>query len=136
MRVLNIDCTIKRSLMSENHLNIAAKREALSAVSVALAVIAGAFGAHALKGRIEPNLLEAFKTGALYHLLMAIGLYVIAGRNLKSFKIIYLSHLIFSLSLYSLALTGISVFGAITPLGGIGLILGWLMLAWERFTQR
>ena len=103
---------------------------ALGASGVAL----GAFGAHALRARISPALLEVYRTGVLYQLLHAVALLGIAGiadrlcRPRLTTALIGVGVLIFSGSLYTLALTGVGVWGAVTPLGGASLIAGWVSL--------
>jgi uncharacterized membrane protein YgdD (TMEM256/DUF423 family) len=97
-----------------------------------LGVALGAFGAHALKSRLVPDMLAVWHTAVLYHLvhalaLLALGLYAkITGTDILwgalgfAFGIV-----LFSGSLYALALTGIRPLGAITPFGGIAFLLGW-----------
>ena len=109
----------------------------LGAVNAFLSVAAGAFGAHALKARLSPELLTIFETGARYHMYHALGLIAVglvaqarpspllAGAGWAMVAGI----LLFSGSLYALALTGIRGLGAITPLGGLGFLAGWLLLA-------
>ncbi len=118
---------------------------AIGALNAALAVIAGAFGAHALRERLTPALLRAFETGAQYHYYHALGLYAVAfalsrlpesvwvGR---SFYLMLAGIVLFSGSLYALALSGIKPLGAITPLGGLALIAAWLSLAYGFFIAR
>lgn len=102
----------------------------LGAVGVAL----GAFGAHGLKDRITPPLLEVYRTGVLYHLLHAVALLgvVVAGPRLKLGHVTRWAFLggvfVFSGTLYTLALTGIGWLGAITPVGGLAFIVGWAAL--------
>ena len=111
---------------------------ALGAVSGFIAVLAGAFGAHALKARIAPELLAAFETGARYQMYHALGLLAVAwagerwpGRWLAAAGWLFVTGTgIFSGSLYALALTGASWWGAITPVGGMALLAGWLCFAW------
>jgi uncharacterized membrane protein YgdD (TMEM256/DUF423 family) len=103
-----------------------------------LGVAIGAFGAHSLKSRLSPEMLAVFEIGVryqMYHVFAllivsaAIGhagparLLVIAGWSFVA------GTLIFSGSLYALALTGTGMFGAITPIGGLGLLVGWGLLA-------
>jgi uncharacterized membrane protein YgdD (TMEM256/DUF423 family) len=103
-----------------------------------LGVAAGAFGAHALRSRLSPDMLGVFETAVryqMYHvfaLLMTAAvmsrvgdaaLLVIAGWSFVTGVVL------FSGSLYALALTGISGLGAITPLGGLALLVGWACLA-------
>lgn len=97
-------------------------------------VALGAFGAHALRARISPELLEVYKTGVHYHLLHAVallGVAAIAGR-LRAPRVTAALFaggvLVFSGSLYLLALTGVRLWGAVTPLGGLALMGGWLTL--------
>ncbi|BDD04963.1 DUF423 domain-containing protein [Aureibacter tunicatorum] len=103
----------------------------------ALAVMIGAFGAHALKPMLESSgRLDVFETGVKYHffhtlLLIAIGILMPklqggAAQWAAIFTI--LGIVIFSGSLYALCITGITKLGAITPIGGLMFILGWLML--------
>lgn len=110
----------------------------LAGVSGALAVIAGAFGAHGLQSRLEPRLLAGFTTAAHYHLIhaAAMGVAALAGREgaarrrAQGAALLFLAGtVLFSGSLYALALSGIRAFAFITPLGGIAFIAGWIMLA-------
>jgi len=110
----------------------------IGAVAAALGMVAGAFGAHALKGRVEPELLAVFETGVRYHLVHALGLLSAGwattrwpGRAAKTAGWLFLlGILLFSGSLYGLALTGVRILGAVTPVGGAAFIGGWLLLAW------
>ena len=100
--------------------------------------LVGAFGAHALRGRVEADLLAVFETGARYHLYHALALLAAgyaAGRwpggaaALAGWCFIA-GIVLFSGSLYALALTGVRWLGAITPLGGVAFLVGWGALAW------
>jgi uncharacterized membrane protein YgdD (TMEM256/DUF423 family) len=99
-------------------------------------VFFGAFGAHALKNRIAPDLLAVYKTGVEYHFYHALGVLLIGilsfhiqSANLNWAAVfLTVGIFLFSGSLYALAITGIKWFGAITPVGGVGFILGWIML--------
>lgn len=101
-----------------------------------LAVSLGAFAAHALKARLTPDLLAIFETGArynVYHALALIAVGLIAsrwpGRAVNAAGWCFLiGTLIFSGSLYALALTGERRLGAITPIGGLLFLAGWLCL--------
>ena len=103
---------------------------------MALAVMIGAFGAHALKDFFNQYATDVFKTGNLYHFIHSLAL-IIVGVLQKQFDIdlsisgysFLFGVVIFSGSLYSLALTGIKGLGAITPIGGLLFILGWVWLA-------
>lgn len=100
-----------------------------------LAVAAGAFGAHALKARLSSEMLMIFETGARYHLmhaavLLAVGLVPFYnGWSQASGWFFTLGILIFSGSLYILALSGVRIWGAVTPIGGLMLLAGWASLA-------
>lgn len=100
-----------------------------------LAVAAGAFGAHGLKNRVEPRMLEVFETGVRYQLAHALVLLLVglllrsgltgAGRCSPWFVI---GTLLFSGSLYALALGAPGKLGLLTPIGGSALIVGWVIL--------
>lgn len=106
-----------------------------------LAVLFGAFGAHALKSRLSTDLLAVWKTANEYHFYHALGLILIGvlarqmqGSALDAAAICMIAGLLlFSGSLYLLALTGVRWLGAITPLGGSLFLLAWLCLAWAVF---
>jgi uncharacterized membrane protein YgdD (TMEM256/DUF423 family) len=109
----------------------------LGALSGLIAVGAGAFGAHGLKARLTPELLAVFETGARYQIYHALALLAVAwaiarwpGRAAVASGWCFVGGtVIFSGSLYLLALTGVRGFGAITPLGGVLFLAGWLLLA-------
>ncbi|MCB0130558.1 MAG: DUF423 domain-containing protein [Caldilineaceae bacterium] len=104
----------------------------------ALAVALGAFGAHALEGRISADLIDTFETGVRYHMFHTLALFAVAAAisqwpesslpNLAGWLFLA-GILIFSGSLYTLALSGIRWLGAITPIGGVAFIAGWICLA-------
>jgi len=113
----------------------------LGAVNAFLAVAAGAFGAHALKKRLDPDLLAIFETGARYHMYHALGLFAVAWLAARGAPVanasgwsMQLGIVLFSGSLYALALTGVRGLGAITPLGGLAFLAGWALLAWGAFS--
>ena len=107
-----------------------------AAINGALAVILGAFGAHALKGKLSDALLNAWQTGVQYHMLHVLalmGLAILLVRLSHTPSLLSLTGylwmagmLLFSGSLYVLALGGPSWLGPITPIGGSLLIAGWL----------
>jgi uncharacterized membrane protein YgdD (TMEM256/DUF423 family) len=108
---------------------------ATAAAVGALGVALGAFGAHALRGRLAPELLAAWQTGVLYHLvhsvaLLGLGLFATAtGRSVLVPAALWTAGIaLFSGSLYLLAGAGQRWAGPITPLGGLCLIGGWLAL--------
>jgi len=99
-------------------------------------VALGAFGAHFLKARLSTEMLVVFETGVRYHLVHAVALLATAAlvgrasdRLLAAAGWLFSGGiLLFSGSLYVLALTGITAFGAITPLGGLAFLAGWACL--------
>ncbi|MEO8637086.1 MAG: DUF423 domain-containing protein [Gemmatimonadales bacterium] len=110
----------------------------IAALSAFIAVAAGAFGAHALKTRMDPDLLAAFETGARYQMYHAVALFIVAWLTAQEAPCIWavragwcfiVGTVLFSGSLYALALSGVRGLGAITPLGGIAFLAGWLCLA-------
>ncbi|HEU5050222.1 MAG TPA: DUF423 domain-containing protein [Gemmatimonadales bacterium] len=108
----------------------------LGAASALIAVAAGAFGAHALRARLAPDLLAVFETAARYQMYHALGLLAVAwaasrwpGRAPRVAGWLFVAGtLLFSGSLYLLALTGERRLGAVTPLGGVAWMIGWGML--------
>jgi uncharacterized membrane protein YgdD (TMEM256/DUF423 family) len=103
----------------------------VGAVLALLAVAFGAFGAHALREIVTPERLQTFETGVRYQMYHALALLVMSVLPLKHYRaawLLLIGTLIFSGSLYLLVLTGIGVFGAITPLGGVLQIIGWVLL--------
>ena len=109
----------------------------IGALSGAIGVAAGAFGAHALRARLEPRLLEVFETGARYQMYHAIAMLAAAwivtrfpGSLANASGWLFLAGTVLcSGSLYAMAFTGIRALGAITPLGGVCFIAGWGCLA-------
>jgi len=110
----------------------------LAALNMIAAVGAGAFGAHGLKRMLAPDLLAVWQTGVLYHLVHALGLFVIAllgarfGSTLLSTAglVMLAGIVLFSGSLYLLAATGTRWLGAITPIGGVAFLVAWALVAW------
>lgn len=119
---------------------------AVGALALGAAVMTGAFGAHALRGRLDEYSLGVYDRAVFYHYIHGFALLVVplfARLNLipeagaSRVCLLFLAGLLlFSGSLYALALTGTRGLGAITPLGGLGFIGGWLLLAWEIFRAR
>jgi uncharacterized membrane protein YgdD (TMEM256/DUF423 family) len=110
---------------------------ALGAVSGFISVSAGAFGAHALRSRLTPEYLGVFETAARYQMYHALALLAVAWAITRATGstaqwagwLFVIGTVLFSGSLYGLALTGIRWLGAITPLGGVAFLAGWLCLA-------
>lgn len=103
---------------------------AVGAINAALAVAAGAFAAHALKDRLDDDMRGVFETGARYHMYHALAM-ILAGMLAAkgpgwTFQV---GIVLFSGSLYLLALTGTKGLGAITPIGGVAFLVGWIWLA-------
>ena len=115
-----------------------------AAFAGALGVVLGAFGAHALRGSIEPRLMETFQTAVQYQLIHALALLMVSltigwlGQSL-SFEISAYAFMagviLFSGSLYGLVLTEMGWLGPVTPIGGLCLIVGWLALLVGGFRQ-
>lgn len=109
----------------------------LGAASAFVAVAAGAFGAHALRARLSPELLAVFETGARYQMYHALGLMAVAWAVTRwpgalpqwAGWLFVVGTVLFSGSLYALALSGVRWLGAITPLGGVAFLAGWICLA-------
>jgi uncharacterized membrane protein YgdD (TMEM256/DUF423 family) len=110
----------------------------IAALAGMIAVLLGAFGAHALRARLSPEMLSVYQTGVQYHFWHALALLALAltlahfpaAQGLKwAGGLMLAGILIFSGSLYVLALTGMRWVGAITPIGGIALILAWALFA-------
>jgi uncharacterized membrane protein YgdD (TMEM256/DUF423 family) len=110
---------------------------AIGALSAFLAVAAGAFGAHGLRARLSPESLVVFETASRYQMYHALGLLAAAwavarwpsGPARWAGWLFVAGTVLFSGSLYALAVSGIRWLGAITPLGGVAFLAGWLMLA-------
>ncbi len=111
---------------------------ATGCIAALLAVALGAFGAHALKARIAPELIAVYRTGVEYHFYHALGLILLglAAFNLPDSVWLRAAGwtmlagiVLFSGSLYLLALTGLRWLGAITPIGGAAFIVAWGLFA-------
>jgi uncharacterized membrane protein YgdD (TMEM256/DUF423 family) len=108
----------------------------VGAVAGFIAVGFGAFGAHGLRGRLSPEMLVVFETGVryqMYHalaiLVTAVGLGFVDARLLRLAGWLFtVGIVLFSGSLYALALSGVTRFGMITPLGGLAFLAGWALL--------
>ena len=107
------------------------------AVAGLIAVGFGAFGAHGLRGRLTPEMLAVFETGVRYHMYHALALLLTAalmphvqGKTMVAAGWLFVAGIVlFSGSLYLLAVTGITILGAITPIGGVAFLAGWACLA-------
>ena len=100
-------------------------------------VALGAFGAHGLRERLGPGMLEVYRTGVLYHLLHAVALLAVAlaAARLRRARLVAALFtcgvVIFSGSLYALAVTQVRWLGAVTPVGGLAFMAGWALLLAE-----
>ena len=107
------------------------------AVSGLIAVGFGAFGAHGLRGRLTPDMLAVFETGVRYHMYHALALLLTAalmprvpGKAIAAAGWLFVAGIVlFSGSLYLLAVTGVTILGAVTPFGGVAFLAGWAALA-------
>jgi len=104
----------------------------LAALSAALAIGAGAFGAH---GVSDPKAVEWLRTGGTYQLIHAVAAIAIMGAARGAAVLLLIGAAIFALTLYAMALGAPRWLGAITPIGGVLMIGGWLWAAWQ-FGQR
>ena len=102
-----------------------------------LGVALGAFGAHALKSRLSPEMLAVFETGVRYQMYHAFAVLIVAAGigHIGNARLLVIAGwfffagiLLFSGSLYALALTSVGMLGAITPIGGLLFLIGWLLL--------
>ena len=114
----------------------ASRVQQIAAIIGFLGVLLGAFGAHALSETLtESGRLDTWETAVFYHLVHAIGLFVVSRMPAPPKWTVYLfvaGIIIFSGSLYALCLTGITKLGAITPIGGLAFMGGWLTLWWPQ----
>lgn len=112
----------------------------LSAGALALAVMLGAFGAHALKSRLDEYLMGVYEKAVFYHFIHALGMLIVSIMSRTGIiapsatapicSLLLGGILFFSGSLYLLAFTGARFLGAITPIGGVAFISAWLLLAY------
>ncbi|MBV9763309.1 MAG: DUF423 domain-containing protein [Acidobacteriaceae bacterium] len=114
---------------------------AIGAALLALAVGFGAFGAHGLRNRLDAYSMSVYEKAVFYHFIHALGILLVAllartnaitlaGQNRVAWLLL-IGILIFSGSLYALAISGARILGAITPIGGICFIAGWILLVCE-----
>jgi uncharacterized membrane protein YgdD (TMEM256/DUF423 family) len=111
---------------------------ALGALAAFIGVALGAFAAHGLKSRLDPAMLATFETGVRYQMYHALALLGVAwactrwpGVWINASGWLFVAGIaVFSGTLYALALTGVRWLGAVTPLGGLAFLAGWLCLAW------
>jgi uncharacterized membrane protein YgdD (TMEM256/DUF423 family) len=114
---------------------------AVGAALLGVAVAMGAFGAHALKERLDAYSMGVYEKAVFYHFVHALGILLVAllartgaigqAGQTRAAWLLLVGILLFSGSLYALALSGVRLLGAVTPLGGIAFIAGWLVIAYE-----
>lgn len=110
----------------------------LAAVNMLLAVLFGAFGAHALRARVGADLLAVWQTGVQYHMAHALGLFAMAylldRTGAPVFRVaaglMVAGIVLFSGSLYLLVLTRVRLLGAVTPVGGVAFLAAWALAAY------
>ncbi len=110
----------------------------LGTLSALVGVAAGAFGAHGLQGRLDPEMLSVFEVGVRYQMYHAFALIAVAGAHTKwpsrlvriGGWLFVIGTILFSGSLYLLSVSGVKWLGAITPLGGLAFLAGWGCIAW------
>jgi uncharacterized membrane protein YgdD (TMEM256/DUF423 family) len=116
----------------------------LGSASAGIAVALGAFGAHALKARLSPEMLAVYETGVRYQMFHALALLAVAWASTRwpdsavitaSGWLFVAGTVLFSGSLYALSLTGVRGLGAVTPIGGAAWLIGWGCLTWAAATQ-
>jgi uncharacterized membrane protein YgdD (TMEM256/DUF423 family) len=113
---------------------------AIGASLLAIAVMLGAFGAHALKERLDVYSIGIWEKAVFYHFIHALGLLVtplLAPKAADTIGMLFTAGiLLFSGSLYALALTGVRTLGAVTPFGGLAFIAAWIWLAFCLFRNK
>jgi uncharacterized membrane protein YgdD (TMEM256/DUF423 family) len=117
-----------------------------AALLLAAAVMLGAFGAHGLRGRLDAYATGIYEKAVFYHFVHALGLLAVSLMPRLGVLepaaagwvggLLAAGILLFSGSLYLLAVTGVRMLGAITPVGGVAFVAAWLLLAWRVFTSR
>lgn len=117
----------------------------IGALTAMLSVALGAFGAHALKDKLSSDMMDTYQTGVQYHMLHAVGILLVAllidklprpRLALWAARLLLAGVVLFSGSLYALALSRVKALGAITPLGGVAFIAGWICLALAARSQK
>jgi len=113
----------------------------IGALLMALGVGMGAFGAHGLRSRLDTYSMSVYEKAVFYHFIHALGILLVSllARTMAITQVaesrvgwlLLIGIVVFSGSLYTLALTGFRILGAITPVGGLAFIIGWLVLVYE-----
>jgi len=113
----------------------------LAAINMFIAVAAGAFGAHGLKQILDAEMLTVWHTAVTYQMVHALGMFAVVllipkfGPVLLGWagSAMFIGIVIFSGSLYALALSGVRILGAITPIGGLAFLASWVLVAWAAY---
>lgn len=116
----------------------------IGALLAGLGVMAGAFGSHALRARLSPDMLNVFEIAVRYQLIHALGLMIVAwaatrwpGTAVNAAGWLFIAGIVlFSGSLYLLTVVGARGLGIVTPIGGVLMMAGWAALAWAAFSAR
>lgn len=140
IQVSNVICKSEKELNEVQRMFIA-----WGAVLMALSVAFGAFGAHMLEARIGTDALAVYETGIRYHMIHGIAILItgllagVSGNSKGLYwagSLFIIGTIIFSGSLYILSITGIKWLGAITPIGGVAFIAGWIVLLLSALARR
>ena len=125
-------------------MEVAKKWIGIGSILVMLSVMIGAFGAHMLEPIIGEDKISVYETGVQYHMIHALGI-ILIGIIMKVFgeakllvwsaRLLFIGIILFSGSLYALSISGLGPLGAITPLGGVCFIAGWICLAITAFKK-
>lgn len=116
----------------------------LGSAAMFVAVALGAFGAHALKARLTPDMTAVWQTAVQYHAwhalaVLVVGVLLLQWPGQRAVEVagwLFVAGIVlFSGSLYAMALTGVRGLGAVTPLGGVAFLAGWASLAWAAATR-
>jgi uncharacterized membrane protein YgdD (TMEM256/DUF423 family) len=116
----------------------------LGSAAMFVAVALGAFGAHALRARLTPDMTAVWQTAVLYHAwhalaLLAVGVLLLQWPGQRAVEVagwLFVAGIVlFSGSLYAMALTGVRGLGAVTPFGGVAYLAGWAALVWAAATR-
>ena len=113
----------------------------IGSVAALIGVGFGAFGAHGLRGRLSPEMMAVFQTGVQYHMAHALALILVSaimgrmsGWLIQTAGWSFVAGIVlFSGSLYALAISGVTILGAVTPIGGLAFLIGWACLAFAAF---
>ncbi|GAB6988436.1 DUF423 domain-containing protein [Paenibacillus pini] len=117
----------------------------LGTLMAMLSVAIGAFGAHMLEPIVGKSAVEVYETGVQYQMMHALGLILIAfaagswgdSRRLNfAGWLLFVGIILFSGSLYALTISGVKILGAITPIGGVAFIIGWLLFMIEAYSRK